>query len=53
MFERQESKLDNKLMTKGAKTRDEAKPKEKERGRQRSQEGGRLAQLSAHKAAEG
>lgn len=43
VFERHESKLDDKQTTKGAKRRDEARPKEKER----------LAQLSAHKAAEG
>lgn len=32
MFERHESKLDNKLMSKGATTRDEAKPKRKKEG---------------------
>lgn len=51
VFEMHESKLDYKYMAKGAKRGDGARPKEKERGRQRREEGDRLVQLSAHKAA--
>lgn len=48
-FQRQ----DYKQTMKGVKTRDETRPKKRERGRQGREDGDRLAQLSAHKAAEG